>query len=235
MLKRIGRPRRAVILVGAAVAAIAAAGVAYSSGGGSGTLTACVNDTNGNMRLVASASDCRQHESAVTWNAEGQTGATGPTGPQGPTGPSGPTGPQGVQGPTGPQGVQGPTGPQGATGPQGPTGADGVSGYQIVSASVPISPGQAAAGTLLCPGGRHVMGGGWTADSLFNFGVNVTQSGPNSDGTGWTGSIENTNTSGDPVTVTLSAICADVSTTTGSTGVRVRAAKRLHVTKLRRR
>ena len=231
MLKRIGRPRRAVVLVGAAVAAIAAAGVAYSSGGGSGTLTACVNDTNGNMRLVASASDCRQHESAVTWNAEGQTGATGPTGPQGPTGASGPTGPQGVQGPTGPQGVQGPTGPQGATGPQGPTGADGVSGYEIVSASAAIGPGVIAFGTIPCPAGKHVTGGGWTLDDPIGRDVFVNQSGPNSDGTGWTGSIENTNTSG-LVTVTLSAICANVSATSASSRVRVKSSRRLRVRRL---
>src|SRR5438105_15209075 len=157
MLKRLGRPRRRALLTGAVVAAIASAGVAYSSASGASstsTLTACVNQTNGNMRLVGSASECRQHESAVTWNVEGQAGPTGPTGPTGAQGPQGPTGATGA---TGPQGAQGPTGPQGATGPTGPQGPPGVSGYQIVSASADIGPGVAAAGTLPCPAGNHVL------------------------------------------------------------------------------
>src|SRR6185437_2731107 len=203
-------------------------------GSGSSTLTACVNDTNGNMRLVGSASDCRQHESAVSWNAEGQAGATGPTGPTGPQGPQGPTGPRGA---TGPQGAQGPTGPQGATGPtgpQGPPGADGVSGYQILSASADIGPGQAAAGTLLCPAGKHVVGGGWTDDASppFGFDVVTLQSSPNSDGTGWTGSIQN-NTSSDTVTVTLRYACVDVSTTAAPARVRAKASHRLRIRRVR--
>jgi hypothetical protein len=214
MLKRIGHPPRRAVLVGAVVAAIVCAGVAYSSGGStSSTLTACVNDTNGNMRLVGSASDCRQHESAVSWNGEGQTGATGPTGPQGPTGQQGATG---------------------TTGPQGPTGADGVSGYQIVSASAGIGPTVAAFGTIFCPAGKHVTGGGWTDDDPIGRGVNMLQSGPTSDGTGWKGAIENTNTSGDPVTVTLSAVCANVSATAAAAGVRVKSSHRLRVRRLNR-
>lgn len=233
MLKRIGHPRRRAVLVAVAAAAVLAAGVAYSAGGsGSSTLTACVNDTNGNMRLVGSAGDCRQHESAVTWNAEGQTGTTGPTGPTGPQGPTGATGATGPQGPTGAQGPTGPQGPAGPTGPQGPTGADGVSGYEIVSASADIGPGVSAAGTIPCPAGKHVTGGGWTTDQVFATGVFVNQSGPNADGTGWVGSIQNTNTSGS-VHVTLSAVCALVSTTAGPAKVRVKSSRRLRVRRLR--
>lgn len=195
MLKAIGHPRRRVVLAGVVVAAIVSAGVAYSSGGSaSSTLTACVNDTNGNMRLVASAGECRQHESAVTWNAEGTAGPTGPTGPQ------------------------------------GPTGAAGVSGYEITSASVGIGPGSSAAGTVPCPAGKHVLGGGWTTDVLFDLGVFVGQSGPNTGGTGWTGEIQNTNSSGDPVQVTLSAVCANVATMAAAGAkVRTRASRALRV------
>lgn len=235
MLKAFGRPRRRAVLLGAVLAAVVSAGVAYSSGGsGSSTLTACVNQTNGNMRLVGSPSDCRQHEFAVTWNAEGQTGSTGPTGP---TGPQGPTGATGATGPQGPTGAQGPTGPQGATGPsgpQGPPGADGVSGYEIISASADIGPGVSAAGTIPCSAGKHVTGGGWTTDQFFATGVFVNQSGPNADGTGWTGSIQNTNTSGGTVHVTLSAICADVGTVAAA-GTRTRVSHALRLSKARHR
>ncbi len=234
MLKRIGHPRRRVVLLAVAVAAIVTAGVAYSSSGSaSSTLTACVNETNGNMRLVGSASDCRQHETAVTWNVEGQAGATGPTGPTGAQGPQGPTG---ATGPTGPQGAQGPTGPQGATGPtgpQGPPGADGVSGYQILSASANLSPGQAAAGTLLCPAGKHVVGGGWTDDASppFGFDVVMLQSSPNADGTGWTGSIQNNSSS--TVHVTLTYACITVSTTAAPAKARAKSAHGLRVRRAR--
>jgi hypothetical protein len=209
MLKRIGHPRRRAVLLAVAVAAIVSAGVAYSSAeSGSSTLTACVNDTNGNMRLVGSASDCRQHETAVSWNAEGTAGPTGPTG------------------------ATGPTGPQGATGPQGPTGADGVSGYEIVSASADIGPGGSAAGTIPCPAGKHVTGGGWTTDQFFAFDVFVNQSGPNADGTGWTGSIQNT--SSGSVHVTLSSVCADVGAAAAA-GTRTRLAHALRMSKARHR
>jgi hypothetical protein len=235
MLKPFGRPRRRAVLLGAVLAAVVSAGVAYSSGGSvSSTLTACANQTNGDMRLVGSASDCRQHETAVTWNVEGQTGTTGPTGPTGPQGPTGATGPTGPQGP---QGAQGPTGPQGATGPTGPQGvpgADGVSGYEIASASADIGPGVSAAGTVFCPAGKHVTGGGWTTDQFFPMGVFVNQSGPNTDGTGWTGAIQNTNSSGGTVHVTLSAVCADVATTAAA-GTRTRMRHALRLSKPKRR
>jgi hypothetical protein len=56
------------------------------------TIQACYNDTNGNLRLVSSPSDCRNHESPISWNV---AGAPGPQGPQGDPGPQGPPGPAG--------------------------------------------------------------------------------------------------------------------------------------------
>jgi len=49
---------------------------------GSGTLAACVNPGNGNLRLVDSAAACHANESFVEWNI------TGPQGPQGEPGQS---------------------------------------------------------------------------------------------------------------------------------------------------
>jgi hypothetical protein len=60
-----------------------------------GTIQACYNDTNGNLRLVSSAADCRNHETAISWDI------TGPAGPPGPPGPAGSPGPQGSPGPPG--------------------------------------------------------------------------------------------------------------------------------------
>ena len=44
------------------------------------TIHACYNNTNGNLRLVSSASDCREHETAISWNEQGPQGPPGPGG-----------------------------------------------------------------------------------------------------------------------------------------------------------
>ena len=89
---------------------------------------ACVNDTNGNTRIVDDLSKCRQHEHSVEWSITGPTGETGPSGPTGASGATGPTGDTGATGETGPAGETGPTGPTGDTGPTGPTGETGATG-----------------------------------------------------------------------------------------------------------
>jgi hypothetical protein len=90
-----------------------------------------------------------------------------------------------------------------------------------------------AAGTIPCPAGKHVLGGGWTTNPVFSLGVFVLSSGPVGDGSGWTGAIQNTNTSGGTVHITLSAVCATVSTTAAPAKVRVKSSQRLRVRRLR--
>jgi Collagen triple helix repeat (20 copies) len=87
-----------------------------------GVIHACYAQSSGAVRLVESATNCKNNETAITWN---QTGQTGPQGPVGPQGPQGATGAQGPAGPQGPQGVQGATGPQGPAGPAGTARAYG--------------------------------------------------------------------------------------------------------------
>jgi hypothetical protein len=91
----------------------------------SSNISACVNNSTGAVRIVASTSLCVAGEIGTSWAV---TGAVGPTGPQGPAGPAGPQGPQGATGATGAQGPIGNTGPQGTTGPAGPAGATGATG-----------------------------------------------------------------------------------------------------------
>lgn len=86
-----------------------------------GTLEACVNPGNGNMRLVDSSTQCHNNETRVSWNITGPAGPPGPTGPAGPTGATGPAGPTGATGPAGPTGLTGATGPAGPAGPPGPS------------------------------------------------------------------------------------------------------------------
>jgi len=53
------------------------------------TIQACYDKANGNLRRVKSASDCRYHETPISWNVAGPAGPPGPAGPQGPAGPPG--------------------------------------------------------------------------------------------------------------------------------------------------
>jgi len=89
---------------------------------------ACVNNSTGAVRIVASTSFCVAGETGMSWALVGPTGPTGATGPAGATGSQGPTGPTGVTGSAGsqgPAGANGTTGPDGATGPEGPAGPGG--------------------------------------------------------------------------------------------------------------
>jgi microcystin-dependent protein len=124
MLTRLLRPGRRIIFAGAVVLALAGAGIALASSttSATNTLTACVKQANGAMRLAGSAADCKNDETAVSWNAQGPAGATGPTGPQGETGP---TGLQGPTGDTGPAGANGNTVLNGNGAPDNGRGANG--------------------------------------------------------------------------------------------------------------
>jgi hypothetical protein len=67
----------------------------------SNVIHACVNTTNGQVRIVDSAANCKNSEVPVSWNV------TGSPGPSGPPGPAGPAGAPGAAGPAGPSGVTG--------------------------------------------------------------------------------------------------------------------------------
>ena len=129
------RRRLGATLVGAA-GVLVLAGAAYA---GVTALTqaeviiACKSDSNGSIRIVDDAAECRNNEVALTWNTEGPEG---PAGPPGPTGPAGPTGP---------------------TGPAGPGGVGGLSKLEYVTAR----PNTAAESAVeaVCGQDLHVVGG----------------------------------------------------------------------------
>jgi hypothetical protein len=110
-MKKLARNRLAMsgLLASAAIVALVAYVTVFAAPPPS-TIQACYNDTNGNLRLVNSPSDCRNHENSISWNVAGAPGPQGPAGPQGPQGPAGSAGAQGPQGDTGPQGPAGPAG-----------------------------------------------------------------------------------------------------------------------------
>jgi hypothetical protein len=134
--------RRVRLVIGLAVAALLAAGVAVATGaipGPSGQITACYQKQSGQLRVVASARQCRRSERTLTWNQQG---------PQGPTGPAGPAGPPG---------------PPGATGPAGVSARETVQGPERTAP--PRNPNQFPSGfssaIATCPAGKQVLGGGF--------------------------------------------------------------------------
>src|SRR5947207_6678991 len=113
--------RRSLIACISVIACAVLVPIAMRAASSAGTLEACINPGNGNMRLVDSSTPCHNNEFRVTWNITGPAGPQGPTGATGATGATGPAGPTGDIGPAGPTGATGATGPIGLTGPAGPS------------------------------------------------------------------------------------------------------------------
>jgi hypothetical protein len=113
------------LLAGGTAAGAAIAGPVDSSG----TIHGCYsNDAVKGSHVVVlqdAGTTCPKNTTAITWNQQGQPGATGAQGPAGAIGPPGPAGDTGAAGPTGATGPQGPAGPQGPQGPASPIGRNG--------------------------------------------------------------------------------------------------------------
>jgi hypothetical protein len=99
-------------------------------------------------------------------------------------------------------GARGPAGPAGPAGTVGPAGAAGVSGYEIVVESVTGPSG--TVGTVMCPPGKSVLGGGYVRGALGGVGWQA----PTADGAGWRAELQLAGP-GD-TTSDLYAICATV-------------------------
>src|SRR5436190_23062229 len=104
--------RRKVVVLAGAVAALAAAGIAYATiPDGNGVYTACKLNATGTIRLIDPSlgntsllGHCTSLETQVTWSQRGPTGLAGPQGPKGDAGAAGAQGPKGDAGPAGQQG-----------------------------------------------------------------------------------------------------------------------------------
>lgn len=137
-------------IAGAALTATILGGVAFAQTGNTTVITACAQHTTGDLRLVDSASQCKQNEASTTWNQQGPQGVAGPVGP------AGPQGPQGPQGGVGPQGPKGDTGATGLQGPPGPAGASGVFLAGGTTTDVRHSPPVQSL-SLTVPGGTYAV------------------------------------------------------------------------------
>jgi hypothetical protein len=141
-------------IASAALTATLVGGVAIAQTSSPAVITACVSNSNGNVRIVARADECKTNETGLAWNQQGLQG------------PQGEAGPQGLQGP---QGETGPQGPQGIPGTNGTNGTNGVSGYQrVFSAFVNVPSGGSATARATCPDGKKALGGGYViSDNVY--------------------------------------------------------------------
>jgi hypothetical protein len=148
---------RGLGIVGAAF--VVALGLAPISAQGQ-QIFACVNNSDGTMRIVAQNVTCRNNETKLVWSVAG---------PQGPMGSAGPTGPTGPQGPAGPAGAQGPAGPQGPMGAPGATGATGSQG---------LAGGPLALGSFACVSGQSIPFGSSINFTGTSSGSGISTTGP---------------------------------------------------------
>jgi hypothetical protein len=135
---------RGGVVAAAMVGALAlAGGTAWATGtvasiiGADGTINGCYQKENGQLRVVADGSACRDSELALRWSQRGVTGERGPQGDRGPqgergsqgeAGPTGRAGDPGASGAKGDRGEPGEKGVQGDVGPEGPAGTPGAKG-----------------------------------------------------------------------------------------------------------
>jgi len=106
------------------------------------SLNVCINQNNGELRVVRRQQDCRSRETFAQIPIG--PGAVGPAGPAGPVGPAGADGAPGAAGAPGAQGATGPAGQPGVDGQMGPSGPQGAAG---------TSPTVRPATTAECPDG----------------------------------------------------------------------------------
>jgi hypothetical protein len=208
---------RRLVVVGVVAVMVAILGANLASAQAT-VYYACVNNSSGEIKMVAADAQCNRNWTKIDWNQIGPQGPAGPAGAVGPAGPAGSQGEQGIQGPPGekgepgPQGIQGPPGPKGdtgdvgpagATGPEGPQGPAGVLRIYPVHRSYRAAPGECVSLVVYCDNGDMVTGGGF--DSNYGGPGYVYWSESRGAGSGWLVSGCN---GPEAQTLTVDALCA---------------------------
>ena len=118
-----------------------------------------------------------------------------------------------IQGPPGEDGADGVDGEDGEDGADGTDGQDGVSGYQVVQATTALAVSGLSSGSVMCPAGKVVLGGGYSFPSGLGF-RSATSSAPASGGGGLSGWLVHVMTQAlqedVPGDLIVFAICASV-------------------------
>lgn len=119
-------------------------------GGNTALIHSCVNNTSGEVKIIAATANCPSNYRSLDWNIQGPAGQQGPVGTVGPVGPMGPQGEPGPQGDPGPQGIQGIQGPA------------GISGWEVIQVNSGTLDQFRIDVTVDCPAGKKVLGGGFS-------------------------------------------------------------------------
>jgi hypothetical protein len=145
-----GKRNLLVVLAIITTMAIGGASAVLANNNSGNVIYACVNNSSGEVKIVAADTDCRETSTLVHWNQEGTPGMDGDDGSDGT---------DGVDGSDGVDGVDGTDGTDGENGDPGP--ASGAAS-QVVAGNA-----SAALSTAVCPSGTFATGGGFsmTADS----------------------------------------------------------------------
>jgi hypothetical protein len=184
----VNAPRRTKLVVLAGAVALAAAGsIAWAAIPDSGgVIHGCYENVSGKLR-VSDTDDgepkaCGNNETSLSWSQQGPPGPPGPEGPKGDTG---------------------------DTGPQGPPG---MSGYEQVSDTTEFNGDDSKQAFASCPEGKKVTGGGAfiVYSSPDQTGIFISQSGPESNGVGWSVEAREVLEVGDPWGLQAEAICVVV-------------------------
>lgn len=102
----------------------------------------------------------------------------------------------------------GAVGPRGPAGPQGPQGGPGTSGFLRVTENITVPDGNPPTFGVSCPGGRSVLGGGYSFRREHAAQLAVFESLPAANGSGWQFRVSNETSGSKPAT--LFAVCANV-------------------------
>jgi hypothetical protein len=204
MFQKMFSPKLIVVF---AIVMLSLVSVTYVSahGGNTSLIHSCVNNTSGEIKIIAANATCPSNYRSLDWNIQGPAGAQGPIGPVGPLGPVGPVGPVGPMGPQGEQGPQGDPGPQGVQGIQGPAGISGLEVVQVNSGTL----NEFRIDVIVdCPAGKKVLGGGF-ATAGNNIEVSVLANAPQFE-TRWVVSMAQNDLTPRLWSVQAYAICANV-------------------------
>jgi collagen triple helix repeat protein len=164
MLKKLRFPKWAAVFILIQISLLSVTLVS-AHGGNMALIHACVSNSSGEIKIVGANSNCPSNYRALDWNIQGPAGQQGPIGP---------VGPQGLQGE---RGLQGEQGPQGLPGQQGIQGPAGISGLEIVRGFSRVQNEPRIDGSVDCPAGKQVLGGGYSIGSD-NLNTSVVTSGP---------------------------------------------------------
>jgi hypothetical protein len=181
----VGKRNLLVVLTIITAMAIGGASAVLANGNSGNVIYACVNNSSGEVKIVAADTVCREHSTLVHWNQEGTPGNDGA------------------------DGMDGTNGMNGTDGTDGTDGAPGISGYeQVVQTEMLVDAqvGDFITAGVACPDGKKVLGGGAQG---FISAVVVSSSPHTGDDSQWVTIFRVTEASS-LVTVSAHAICGFV-------------------------